>query len=789
MIRKISQLLIMFLLFIPVMKGQEVQLGSVTEADPGGVEIDLNMLGFTGANGDVGAITYTVEYPTDLLSFQGLSFENPDFAPITANFYNDQLIIVATNMNGVNIDGLLATLDFEYAGGFPAELEFVTEECEITTIEFVNIDATYTNGMVEPNLTGTAGMVSINTEVAPVGSEVSVPVDIEGPDFDEVSAISLKIAYDTDKLTFQGISENTYGFVANGGNGLIEMEWTGGPEDFTSAVTLLNLDFVYNGGGLAPLEFQAGSLVSNQTEVLATEFIDGSIDLETPGGNRELTIDQVSSMDSTTVNVPIIAANLADDDVASINLNIAFDTEKLSYAGFNADQFSGWSVNTGQGSVYLVKTDNEGLTIEDGELVTLIFDYTTGQADVAFEPGTIIQNTDLETLPVMLNDGYVINTTQSISLISGFQFVSTRIIPENPDMLVVLEEILDDRLNFVRNSNASELRKIGPMWINNIGDWETVEGYLFSMNDAAEFTTNGPEIDPQTPINFESGYEFISYLPNSPINALDAFETIMNDDLDFVRNSTGGMLRKIGNQWINNIGDAMPGEGYLVKSMGAQELIYPANPQSMLVGNDAEPTYFTFEGGNPAEEVYTLYIDGDLEAGDEIAAFDGDQMVGAAVITSGNKYLNDLPIFKQVVEGEGYQPGNVITLKVYDRSEDVVSLLDYTMMGEYDARTAKTFPQNDGEYGVAEVEKMTTGIDKLNAEVAMYPNPAHTSVKIESPDAIRSLRVYNYTGQVVAEKVTTNKLMEVNVESFDSGIYIVEIETVSGKLTRKLTVK
>ena len=164
---------------------------------------------------------------------------------------------------------------------------------------------------------------------------------------------------------------------------------------------------------------------------------------------------------------------------------------------------------------------------------------------------------------------------QQYSLIFGYQFISSRIIAQDPNMLVICEDILDN-LDFVRNTAGGMLRKIGPIWINGIGDWVTTEGYLVRMNDVDEFTIVGDEIDPQTPINLSFGYQLVSFLLDEPVDAQFALNDIL-DNLDFVRNSAGLMLRKIGPVWVNSIGDMQPGEGYLVKMNAGDILIYPGS--------------------------------------------------------------------------------------------------------------------------------------------------------------------------------------------------------------------
>jgi hypothetical protein len=166
--------------------------------------------------------------------------------------------------------------------------------------------------------------------------------------------------------------------------------------------------------------------------------------------------------------------------------------------------------------------------------------------------------------------------TQQITLSSGYSFVSSRIIPENPNMLIVLADVLNENLDFIRNSQGEVLRKIGPNWINGIGDWVIDEGYLVKMFANDSFIIEGNLVDPATPIPVATGFQFVSYFPETPMDALIAYETIIGVDLDFVRNSQGQTIRKIGPNWVNGIGDCNSGEGYLVKMFTDGEIIYPS---------------------------------------------------------------------------------------------------------------------------------------------------------------------------------------------------------------------
>ncbi|MCF8301724.1 MAG: hypothetical protein K9I94_00510 [Bacteroidales bacterium] len=159
---------------------------------------------------------------------------------------------------------------------------------------------------------------------------------------------------------------------------------------------------------------------------------------------------------------------------------------------------------------------------------------------------------------------------------TGYDLVSSNLQPQgSDDMTVILEDLMNNEsLDFVRDSDGNMLQKIGPEWVNNIGEWETIEGYLFKMNADDMFTIEGAPANPQMPIPVGAGYQFISYLPQAPMDALEAMDNVL-DNLDFMRDSEGNSLQKVGPNWVNNIGDMEPGEGYLVRMNNDDELIYP----------------------------------------------------------------------------------------------------------------------------------------------------------------------------------------------------------------------
>ena len=204
---------------------------------------------------------------------------------------------------------------------------------------------------------------------------------------------------------------------------------------------------------------------------------------------------------------------------------------------------------------------------------------------------------------------------QQIERSEGYSFISSRIISDNPNIQNILQNNLAN-LEFVRNSQGLMLQKIGPVWVNNIGDWVNTEGYLFKMSLDDDLVVLGEIVCPTIPIILAPGFQFISYLPEYQLDAMAAFETLIGDSLEYIRNSQGYTLHKIGQTWINGIGDCMPGEAYLVKMNTGDTLIYPFICGNHFTDSRNGQTYNTIQIGNQCWMAKNLNI-GEMINGNE----------------------------------------------------------------------------------------------------------------------------------------------------------------------------
>ncbi|ETR68889.1 MAG: hypothetical protein OMM_10075, partial [Candidatus Magnetoglobus multicellularis str. Araruama] len=83
-----------------------------------------------------------------------------------------------------------------------------------------------------------------------------------------------------------------------------------------------------------------------------------------------------------------------------------------------------------------------------------------------------------------------VNPDRKIYLAKGYQF--TAFLPTHPiNAQTAFSDILDN-IDYAKDSKSNILRKIGPTWVNNIGDLKPGQGYLLKMkvDDILQYPTN-----------------------------------------------------------------------------------------------------------------------------------------------------------------------------------------------------------------------------------------------------------------------------------------------------------
>ena len=83
------------------------------------------------------------------------------------------------------------------------------------------------------------------------------------------------------------------------------------------------------------------------------------------------------------------------------------------------------------------------------------------------------------------------------------------------------------------------------------------------------------------------------------------------------------------------------------------------------------------------------------------------------------------------------------------------------------------------------------GIEKLSLEssISIYPNPAKDFINIISTENINKITIINFAGQKVYEKKITEKTsIKLNTASYESGVYIIKVETEDGITAKRVAI-
>lgn len=240
--------------------------------------------------------------------------------------------------------------------------------------------------------------------------------------------------------------------------------------------------------------------------------------------------------------------------------------------------------------------------------------------------------------------------TQTINLPEGWSMWSTYIIPPNPNMVTVLNEITQpfNPLYVVIVKNGAGMIYWPQYNINNIGNVQINQGYQIKVATPAQtgtsFHVTGIQIVPETtPISIPTGWNIISYLRSVPGNIATIMAPIAppyspTGCVAIMKNYAGNIFWPVYN--LNTIGNMIPGQGYQVKNTcGTLTLTYPAN-SLQLKSNEvpvSKPQFFgtvSPSGNNMTIGIPLSAWETTPEINDEIAVYDNQHNLrGSAVFT------------------------------------------------------------------------------------------------------------------------------------------------------------
>jgi hypothetical protein len=369
---------------------------------------------------NAGAISLRFSYNKDVLTYTGFS-NKPAAGNFSAGATNGVASFGWFNTTALGIDdGKLVDLNFTYNGG-PTELSFVTAQCEITnTLGNVISPISYVSGSISGTVVSHTPKVSLKENVMSSGSTVTMPVYVEN--LSEAGAISLKIQYDTNVLTFSGVTNKPTGgnFSSGASSGVVTLGWFNTSPLGIDSGKFVDINFTYKNGSCALTFLTSQCEITNTLGVAITsiEYVNGSVLGSISEDDPIVSIPENIAPSGLNVTVPVNIKNLSN--AGAFSLKVQYNTSVLTYTGYSNQPSSGnFSAGASGGVVSFGWFNTTPIGIDSGKFVDLHFTYNSGTTDLTFLTTQCeITNTlgDVISPIIYLNGSVVANTAPYFSV-------------------------------------------------------------------------------------------------------------------------------------------------------------------------------------------------------------------------------------------------------------------------------------------------------------------------------------------------------------------------------------
>ena len=318
--------------------------------------------------------------------------------------------------------------------------------------------------------------------------------------------------------------------------------------------------------------YTLSGLASNQQSVLWSTTGDGTFDdatsltaVYTPGsadvvsGSVTLTLTSyaISPCDSDDTDELVLSIQQLPVINAGVNDTIHEDSTFSTVAVASNYQSILWS-SSGDGTF-----DNSTL---------LVANYAPGVSDIAL--GTAVLKLTANSITPCGGDvadslTLFVQSTQEIDLVTGWNNMSFSKIPNNFNMISILQDLIDSNsLTKVISETGGFVQYIpGLGWLNTIGDMANTEGYYLKANESTQLAIIGLPVQLPFEIPLQTGWNIMGYPTNTPEDAQVVFQDLI-DGGSFIKaiDEAGGFIQFIpGLGWLNTIGNLSAGEGYYIK--------------------------------------------------------------------------------------------------------------------------------------------------------------------------------------------------------------------------------
>ena len=141
------------------------------------------------------------------------------------------------------------------------------------------------------------------------------------------------------------------------------------------------------------------------------------------------------------------------------------------------------------------------------------------------------------------------------------------------------------------------------------------------------------------------------------------------------------------------------------------------------------------------------------------------------------------------IEGIGfYNYGETCTLTVIPFNE--YQFVNWTLNGQVVSEEASfSFVVTESCNYVAHLRHWEGVAEHTGFTVSLFPNPAKYKLNIEASEPVKMLEIYTINGALVSQQSNCSEMIEINVENFAIGTYVIRLTTDSAVEIRKFVKK
>ena len=366
-----------------------------------------------------------------------------------------------------------------------------------------------------------------------------------------------------------------------------------------------------------------------------------------------------------------------------------------------------------------------------------------------------------------------------LNFIDGWNMVSAYVQPDPDNIVEIMQELVEaDQLILMKNGVG---RFYNPAFnFNNIPGWLVSEGYMVKVDGVAEMVIAGESVNPDTPLPLIEGWQMISYYPREGIDAIAALSDIVNA-LIMAKDGSGRFYSPAFG--FCNMGDMVPGQGYLLKMDQATELIYTVEEELARQSSPSMTPSILPVHPNTGENMSLLIQTGELDG--EIGVYSKGHLVGSGIIQDGKCGIAVWGDDHTTSEIDGAIKGEELEVSLHNVSEMVPVKIE-TIFGEDKYST-------DG-FSVLRIQDVKASPGQFGI-VDAYPNPFNnrSSIKYNLKESSEiDLALFDLTGRRVLDLVSGRKKIgqySISIEgsSLSSGMYIVQLQAGEQISKRKVT--